>query len=126
MPEERQLKMDLPPGLRSYGLEEMGDIISSKGAPPALFLRSHVMREIVGEAGGFRGIEVGQILNVSCPFCDEGRLQGESVKPKYEGGPGSRPSTQSHVGDGYVLTCTKCDASFHGTHQWMWYLRSAE
>lgn len=121
MPEERQLEMRFPPGLRRYKPEEMGDIISSESGPPALFVRGRVMGEIVGEAGGYRGIKADQVLNVVCPFCNEGQLRVKSVEPKYEGGPSPRPSTQSHVGDEYVLTCTECDASFYGTHQWMWY-----
>ena len=114
----QQLKMGVS---RSFPAEKMGIRLGSN--PHHLFMHRGFMGKI-GQLGfpGDLGRQPGDITDVECPFCKEGRLKVLSVQPVYSGGARSVPVTQQHVGNQYAFVCSndKCDGRFFGTHQWLW------
>ncbi|KKM86094.1 hypothetical protein LCGC14_1282500 [marine sediment metagenome] len=59
-------------------------------------------------------------INVVCCYCKEGVLILKDVQPHYSGGMRPTPSSMRHTSNNYEYGCTKCDARFFGSYQWMW------
>lgn len=63
-----------------------------------------------------------KLTKVGCPFCNEGFLKLDSIKPNYSGGPGRTPRTLHHSGNSYRFICSneQCRAIFYGSIKWLY------
>lgn len=116
--QQLRMEMEFP---QLYEIADMGTTYPL--TPKTIYLHPSFIRENLGGGRLSVHFEVGKDTNVSCPFCQEGRLQLASVEPEYSGGPRAfPPPVMHHVGNRYEFKCSNpnCDGRFVGTYQWMW------
>ena len=105
----------------SHKPEEMGYVPMPEQLPHWIYLfPSFISEKGLSVSRLFDGI--GQLSNVTCPFCKNGVLRLAKIEPIYSGGANPHPSTLHHVGNKLEYDCsnTVCDATFSGNYRWMW------
>lgn len=114
--EGKQLEIEFK---ERHTVEQMGRLIS----PNTIYLFESFMRKKLRLWGLLDTTlsDEEKTTEVSCPFCQQGFLKLNKVKPEYNGGPGSAPTVKHHVGNRYEYLCSnpKCDGKFLGDYTWM-------
>ncbi len=117
MADDKQEKITLN---YSYKSEEMGHILMLELPHWMYLFPSFISEKGLPVSRLFDGI--GQLSNVTCPFCKNGVLRLAKIEPIYSGGANPNPSTLHHVGNKLEYDCSNpvCDAIFSGDYRWMW------